>query len=112
MDGMKLGKRKHKLATCVLSHSKELPFHLRDIVEVSQVFTPEDKRKEGRASALLARICQEADENRTVLMLMPLDGLESFYAKHNFKRIQDTPVLMARPFINAAKRCETNDRTT
>lgn len=108
---MKLGKRKHKLATCLLSHSKELPAHLSGIVEVSQVFTPEDKRKQGRARALLTKICQEADDCATVLMLMPDEGLVDFYAWHGFRLIQDNPPLMARPIINAAKRCE-HDRQT
>ena len=113
---MRLGKRRHKMASCVLGHSKELPAHLRDVVEVSQVFTPEDKRGEGRAKALLSLLCTEADENRTVLMLMPDNGLENLYAPHGFVRIQTNPVLMARkPLINAEKRCkptcQTNPKT-
>jgi len=98
---MKIGRRQHKLATCLLSHSKVLPAHLKSIVEVSKVLCPADKRGQGRATALIALICAEADANGTVMMLMPDDGIEDFYKPFGFIRIQADPVLMARKPITS-----------
>ncbi len=94
---MKLGQRELNEATLVLSQSNELPEHLRAIIEISQVFTPEAMRHEGRATALLSQICDEADQAKTVLMLMPTEGLEQWYSVFGFATIQTEPVLMARP---------------
>ncbi len=94
---MRLGKRKFKGSTLVLGQSKELPEYLRAIVEISEVFTPEDKRHQGRATALLARTCAEADRAGVVLMLMPDGDLEQWYAVFGFATIQNKPIIMARP---------------
>lgn len=94
---MRLGKRKFKGSTLTLSQSNELPEHLRAIIEISDLFTPEPLRRQGRATALLMRTCNEADKSKTVLMLMPVAGLEQWYAMHGFATIQQQPVIMARP---------------
>lgn len=94
---MRLGKRKFKGATLVLGQSNELPQHLRAIIEITQVFTPEDKRHQGRATALMMRTCAEADRDGLVLMLMPGDGLDQWYAMFGFATIQNSPMIMARP---------------
>jgi len=94
---MRLGKRKMKGATLDLGHSDALPAHLQGIIEVSNLFTPVELRRQGRATALLMRTCNEADKSGTLLMLMPTDGLEPWYAVFGFATIQHSPVIMARP---------------
>lgn len=112
---MELGEREHEGASLFLSHSDALPAHLRnEIVEVSKVQAPKSKRRKGLATDLLMQVCDEADRDRIVLLLMPegKEWLQDFYARFGFATIQTVPeVLMARPpNLNAEKRRETNDR--
>ena len=98
---MRLGKRQLGAASCVLGPSAALPAHLRDVVEVSEVFVPEWHRRKGIASRLLRQVCDDADAHGKVLMLMPDgdDWLPAWYARFGFVAIQNNPVLMARqPF--------------
>ena len=99
---MRLGERTLGQSSLFLGKSDALPEYLKAVIEVSSVFTPKEERKKGYADALMARIVAEADAEKVVLMLMPdgFDWLEAWYEKHGFKRIQDYPVLMARPFKN------------
>lgn len=82
----------------------ELPQNLRGVREIIEVFTKPEGRKQGSASSLLREVCDDADVKRVVLILQPkpfgrgrrFTGLEGWYAKFGFVRIQDEPVLMAR----------------
>ena len=109
---MKLGQRRHEGASLELSRSDALPDHLAAIVEVSNLQTPKLLRRMGLATDLLLQVCDEADAEGVVLMLM-VEGeawLEQFYQKFGFATIQTEPVvLMARP--PNLKRQESNERS-
>jgi len=96
---MKLGKRQLGAASCTLAPSNALPDHLRAVIEVSNVHTDEWHRRKGIANRLMDMICEEADQERTVLILMP-DGepwLQKWYRSHGFVTLQPEPLIMARP---------------
>ena len=92
---MKLGNRILGPATCALSESEVMA----GVIELSSLEVPEWHRKKGAANKLMDAICEEADKASKVLLLKPAnDGwLVKWYASHGFRKIQDTPVLMARP---------------
>lgn len=99
MDGMKLGKRQLGAATCQLGPCDALPATLRDVIEVSAVHTDEWHRRKGIANRLMDQICEEADNESKVLLLLP-DGepwLHEWYKTHGFIVIQPSPMIMARP---------------
>lgn len=112
---MQLGQRRHEGASLELSVSEALPRHLACIIEISQLQTPKLLRRMGLATDLLLQVCDEADAEGVVLMLMPdgEDWLEQWYARFGFATIQTEPVvLMARPpNFNAAMRRDPNERT-
>lgn len=92
---MKLGKRKLGACSCTLSPFGPLP----DVVELSELYTDEWHRGKGVANRLMDQLCEEADKDRQVLVLMPEgeDWLHEWYETHGFKTIQAEPVvLMAR----------------
>ena len=95
---MKLGKRQLGAASCRLAPSDALPANLREVIEVSDVHTDEWHRRNGIANRLMYQICEEADEESAVLILMP-DGepwLERWYRSHGFVTLQPEPLIMAR----------------
>lgn len=95
---MKLGKRIKGGCTCLLSHSDALPANLKDVIEVSNIYTDEWHRNKGHANKLLDDICEDADKSGIVLMLMPDDQwLVKWYESHGFQTIQIDPIIMARP---------------
>lgn len=112
---MQLGQRRHEGASLELSVSEALPRHLACIIEISQLQTPKLLRRMGLATDLLLQVCDEADAEGVVLMLMPdgEDWLEQWYARFGFATIQTEPVvLMARPpNLSAAMRRDPNERT-
>lgn len=102
---MKLGYRECGAASCNVSESaivkRKLRSHLR---EITNIYVPLEERRKGWATALLDILTLEADEAGFVLVLqvrdngdVPADVLEAFYRAFGFERIQDAPVLMARP---------------
>ena len=111
---MQLGQRRHEGTSLELSVSEALPRHLACIIEISKLQTPKLLRRMGLATDLLLQVCDEADAEGVVLMLMPEgeDWLEQWYARFGFATIQTEPVvLMARPpNLNAVKRREPNER--
>ena len=112
---MQLGQRRHEGTSLELSVSEALPRHLACIIEISKLQTPKLLRRMGLATDLLLQVCDEADAEGVVLMLMPEgeDWLEQWYARFGFATIQTEPVvLMARPpNLNAMMRQDTNERT-
>lgn len=99
------GNRNHGGASLKLGYSMAIPAHMRGgIREITNVYTSEAKRGHGDASKLLKQVCDEADKERIVLMLIPKpfdDGLDelrlmAWYSRHGFMAIQDKPMLMAR----------------
>ena len=76
----------------------DLPTSLRDGVRlIHDLHTPGGMRGKGLGTKLLKSVCKEADLDGTTLILMPdSDKLEKWYNTHDFKRVQDEPVLMIR----------------
>jgi N-acetylglutamate synthase-like GNAT family acetyltransferase len=99
------GLRKSGAASLMLGTCKALPEHMQeDIREITSLQTEEPERRKSHATILLHQVCYEADKKQKVLMLMPDSvgemsnkQLMKFYEKFGFKKIQDNPVLMARP---------------
>jgi len=92
---MKLGNRILGPATCVLSESEAVP----GVIELSSFVVSGLHRRKGAGNKMMDTICEEADKSGKVIMLMPIDcqWLQSWYSSHGFVKIQDEPVLMARP---------------
>jgi hypothetical protein len=100
------GKYQSGQATCVLQRPASLPVSMRDgIRELTKLHTPIAHRNKGEASQLLREVCEEADRQGIVLMLMPepfdepdlgATQLEHWYARFGFMTIQAEPKLMAR----------------
>ena len=105
---MKTGIRHYENASCRVSYPMSLPANLRGRVrEISHVDVPENLRKQGMATNLVANICDEADAHRMVLILtvdpfgdgekMSKEDLQFWYErKFGFQKIQEKPLMMAR----------------
>jgi len=101
---MNQGLRQHKSASLRIAMPESLPEDMRDGVSEIVGVSSGNQRK-GHATALLHKVCKEADRDRQVLMLrvesyddgMSNDQLISWYGKIGFAVIQREPaVLMAR----------------
>lgn len=100
------GVRKHGAASCKVGFTMSVPSHIRGgMREISAIEVPAKERGKGDASALLDRICAEADLTGKVLMLTPQpygnvglnqDELQDWYARFGFQVIQAKPLMMAR----------------
>ena len=103
------GTRKLGHATCKLCVPKALPADMRtDVVELINLKTKPNKRGQGCAKALLASVCNEADQAKRFLLLqvrasgpMGLQDLANLYIRNGFQPIQAEPLLMLRPFAGA-----------
>ena len=93
-------------ASCRVGHADiglraDLADNLR---EVTHVYVPEEKRKQGHGTALMNYLTYAADKHEVALLVevksegeMTSDQLEAFYARHGFVRFQAEPeVLMVR----------------
>lgn len=99
MDGLTmLGDYKHGGATLCL----RLPAFLtrsmrRNARELFRLHTNPKQRSQGHATALLVKVCAEADRRGISLVLCADPGRESLYEKHGFSTIQTEPVrIMTR----------------
>lgn len=107
---MKYGTRTHMGASLELGVAKALPVHMRgQILEISDVYTRPEFRRQGYASELLSSVTLEADLAGKTLLLAVGDGLIGgadrqglidLYGRHAFIQIQADPLLMARPPIS------------
>jgi len=115
---MKPGIRKFGAATCKVSRTVQVPAHMRDqMMELSAVFVPIDQRKQGWATKLVSLVCDQADAAGKLLLIhvqpygdpdLGASQLEKWYGdKFGFARIQEEPLLMARP-VGATPRFLTN----
>jgi predicted GNAT superfamily acetyltransferase len=87
-----------------------MPLSIRDkVLEVSRVFCEAQRRREGVASRLMARVCEHADNLQQALMLsvaptsdspVSADDLASWYSSFDFGILQQatdtTPAIMVR----------------
>jgi len=100
---MNIGLRTHKSASLRIAVAEGLPDEMRPGTREIISVRAENSRK-GHASALMCKVCNEADRQRIVLLLeakpfddgMNEDQLMRWYGRFGFIRIQDEPVLMAR----------------
>ena len=98
---------KHESATCKVRVSTAIPGHMRDRVrELVKLNVPTEDRKKGYATALLHKVCEQADEASVLLFInvqpygdieLSKGQLEAWYRRFGFETIQDEPRLMARP---------------
>lgn len=99
MDGVIKGMKpiyKNEHASCEVLKNHSLG-ELEGVLELVKLYTDEASRRNGYASELMLDVCDDADITGTVLMLRPVDGMELFYSRFGFARIQTKPVtLMAR----------------
>ena len=99
MDGLAmLGDYKHGAASLCLRLPAFLPRSMRrNARELYRLHTDPQKRTQGHATALLSKVCAEADRRGIYLILCADPGLESFYEKRGFSTIQTEPVrIMTR----------------
>ncbi len=82
--------------------------------EITELFVPETHRGKGEATALLESICEQADQDQILLILMAdTEKLESFYKRFDFVTIQrENAILMARQPIRREAVGAMNERQT
>lgn len=97
------GLRKLKSASLRVAVPMGLPSemrpHIRELLDVRAT-----NPRRGHATALLGKVCKEADEEWFTIMVqvkpfadgLTLDQLLKFYGRFDFVKIQDEPCLMAR----------------
>lgn len=101
------GFRRVGAASCQIRAAELLPMHMRSGARmVTDVFTEPGQTGKGYATTLMHRICQEADEQKVLLILEPKpfdhasmsqEELEVWYAvRFGFQMIQLDPMLFAR----------------
>lgn len=108
---MRYGKREHIGASLEIGVAKGLPVHMREgIVELSDLYTAPQFRRQGYADALMASVMVEADLAGKMVILTVGEGviggadkgaLARFYQRHGFVPVQAEPLIMARTPIAA-----------
>jgi N-acetylglutamate synthase-like GNAT family acetyltransferase len=109
------GKRSYKSATLTLGYSSALPKHMRKgVIELTSLGVPIEDRRKGYATALLERVCSEANGAGVVLMIhvqpfgdegiTDVAKLIGFYERFGFRKIQDSPVILMARSPQAARR--------
>jgi len=101
---MSPGLREHRSASLRIAMAQGLPEDMweltRELIDVHST-----NPRHGDANGLLAEVCTEADRWWMTLIItvrpfgdagMDDAKLERFYRKFGFRRIQDSPLLMAR----------------
>lgn len=78
------------------SSLKVTPFALLPkVLEIHHVYTAHAHRNKGYASILLRKVCQHAEKENRILVLLPdNERLASWYATLGFVKIQHTPVIL------------------
>lgn len=99
-----IGIRTHEGASVEIVTPMSLPAHMRGHVREVFDLKSEEQRK-GHASALMRKVCAEADIETMALMLMvnvedTAETLVKFYQRFGFKATKDgyeIPIVMIRP---------------
>jgi GNAT superfamily N-acetyltransferase len=100
---MKVGRVELGDASIRIAHSQIIPPTKRGLArELTEFFVPEDKRGQGAGSALLAEVCEQADsDNILLIVIADTERLALFYARHGFKELPRddgaSAIIMARP---------------
>jgi len=95
---MKTGTVELGNASLYLSYSQVVKPNQRGFArEITEFGVPEEHRGKGEGTKLLEAVCEQADDEKILLLLIADNvRLATFYARHGFKVIQETPMLMAR----------------
>lgn len=93
-----LGRREYKEATCFVRMMTDMPMQFRDSLRlIHDLKTAKGMQGRGQGTTLMNLLCEEADQEQKILMLMPdSDKLEKWYNKFGFERTQENPVIMVR----------------
>ena len=100
---MHIGPRSHGAASLSIRVPTALPADLR--VKCRELSMLRSAGGNGDASALMLRVCAEADDTRTHLFLhvdpepdsaIDANGLHAWYGRNGFTAIQAEPLLMLR----------------
>lgn len=108
---MKTGIYTNGGASCKVSYCQAISPHLRGgLLEITRLETKEIDRNKGHASALIENVCNNADINRKILLIMPdpdglvmgKDELTRWYIRRfGFELLQEQPVrLLVRRWQN------------
>ena len=82
-----------------IGYSQIVPPNLRGFArEITEFNVPEEFRCKGEGTELLKDVCEQADEQK-ILLLLIADTLKlaMFYERFGFVAIQESPMLMIRP---------------
>lgn len=98
---MEVGLRQYKQASLRVAIPTALPEHMQPHMRELLSVKSESQRK-GEATALMHKVCQEADDARMTLLIhvvpfdegLTLEQLQKFYTKFGFEVIQTEPALM------------------
>lgn len=94
---MKIGDREHEGATLNVTLCMGVPPKMRkDTREISRVYVPIADRKQGIGTALMHKVCQEADESNITLLLTCDNALRRWYSRFGFMVLQDSIGLLVR----------------
>lgn len=99
---MKTGVRTLGPASLKLSYNQQVAPHLRGGLRELSHLESTDKQK-GHATALMKQVCEEADKENIMLMLivepygeMDKSALQDWYSRLGFFILQENPTIMVR----------------
>jgi GNAT superfamily N-acetyltransferase len=94
-------------ASCRVSMTslKPPPTYAHCLRELTHLYVEPEHRQQMHATKLLAHLCELADREAIVLMLVatpgdgdiPIETLEAFYRRCGFRALQRAPLVMSRP---------------
>jgi GNAT superfamily N-acetyltransferase len=95
---MKTGTLQLGNASLHLGYPQIVPGDLRGFArEITEFYVPEEFRGKGEGTELLKDVCEQADQNKILLVLIA-DTLKlaMYYERFGFVAIQKEPMLMVR----------------
>jgi GNAT superfamily N-acetyltransferase len=91
-----VGLRSHESASCRLNYSMGVPVEMRArLRELSHLSAAEQGK--GHGTALMNKVCAEADRAAIVLLLTSKPELVEWYERFGFYPLPDSESVMARP---------------
>jgi len=96
---MKTGTLQLGNASLHLGYPQIVPGNLRGFArEITEFHVPEEFRGKGEGTELLKDVCEQADQNKILLVLIAdTQKLAMYYERFGFFAIQKEPMLMVRP---------------
>lgn len=94
---MNVGDREHAGATLNVTLCLGIPARMRkETREISKVYVPIADRKQGIGTALMHKVCDEADAAGITLLLTCDNELRRWYSRFGFMVLQDSIGLLVR----------------